>query len=95
MAVLPSEEEVVLRREQSVDEDVIETSTDTVELATEQLTPTKQPDADLIRQLMEKISILEDQNGKPPSGNDDSDNDDDIDNVSVSRRYPLSVQSDE
>ena len=61
MAALPNDEEVVIRIENPVDEDVIETSTDTVELATEQLTPTKQPplDADLIRQLMEKIANLE------------------------------------
>jgi hypothetical protein len=77
MAALPSEEEVVFRNENTIDEDVNETSTGTVEL------PPKQPDAELIRQLLEKIAILEHQNGKPPSGNDDSDNDDDLDNVSV------------
>ena len=85
MAALPNDEEVVIRIENPVDEDVIETSTDTVELATEQLTPTKQPplDADLIRQLMERIAILEHQNGKLPSGNDDNLDDEDLDNVSV------------
>ena len=67
MAALPSEEEVVLRRENPVDEDVNETSTGTVELPPKQ----SSPDAELIQQLLEKIAILEHQNGKPPSGNDD------------------------
>ena len=89
MAALPNDEEVVIRIENPVDEDVQETSTDTVELATEQLTPPKQPslDADLIRQLMEKIANLEVQvNSNQRSGSKSDqhlDDDEDLDNVSV------------
>ena len=88
MAALPNDEEVVFRIENTVDEDVQDTSTDTVELATEQLTPPKHtsPDADLIRLLMEKINNLEVQvNSNRPGSKPDQnlDDDEDLDNVSV------------
>ena len=89
MAALPSDEEVVIRGENIVDEDE-SSSTETVKLATEQLTPPKQPspDADMLRQLMGKITNLEAQVSNQKSArqpDDDLDDDDDVDNVSVMR----------